>query len=69
MNDERSYVGIDIGSASVKVVVAVPEPHRLVVKGCGEARHDGARKGIVADLDQVTKAVSLAAEEAEATRP
>ncbi len=66
MNDERSFVGIDVGSASVKVVVATPEPHRMVIKGCGEARHDGARKGIVAALDEVTTAVSTAAEEAEA---
>lgn len=66
MSDERPIVGIDVGSATVKVVVAVPEPHRIVVKGCGEARHDGARKGIVAKLDDVTNAVRTAAEEAEA---
>ncbi len=66
MNDDRSFVGIDVGSASVKVLVAVPEPHRLVVKGCGEARHDGARKGIVAALEEVAGAVRTAAEEAEA---
>jgi cell division protein FtsA len=66
VNDDRCFVGIDVGSASVKVVVAVPEPHRLVVKGCGEARHDGARRGIIAALEEVTGAVRAAAEEAEA---
>ncbi len=66
MSDDRPLVGIDVGSSTVKVVVAVPEPHRLVVKGCGEARHDGARKGIIAKLEDVTAAVRIAAEEAEA---
>ncbi len=66
MSDDRPLVGIDVGSATVKVVVAVPEPHRLVIRGCGEARHDGARRGIVADLESVTDAVRRASEEAEA---
>jgi cell division protein FtsA len=66
MNGDRPYVGVDVGSASVKVVVGVLEPHRLVIKGCGEARHDGARKGIIAALEEVSGAVRTAAEEAEA---
>lgn len=66
MNDDRPLVGIDVGSSTVKVVVAVPEPHRLVVKGCGVARHDGARRGIIANLELVARAVRTAAEEAEA---
>jgi cell division protein FtsA len=65
MSDDRPLVGIDVGSSTVKVVVAVPEPHRLVIKGCGEARHDGARKGTIASLEEVTEAVRIAAEEAE----
>ena len=44
----------------------MPEPHRLVIKGSGEARHDGARKGVVGKLDEVADAVRVAAEEAEA---
>ncbi|MCD4747756.1 MAG: cell division protein FtsA [Thermoanaerobaculales bacterium] len=66
MSDDRPLVGIDVGSSSVKVVVAVPEPHRLVIKGSGEARHDGARKGIISKLDEVTRAVQSATREAEA---
>ena len=66
MSDDRPLVGIDIGSATVKVVVAVPEPHRLVIKGSGEARHDGARKGIITNLEEVVGAVRIATEEAEA---
>jgi cell division protein FtsA len=66
MSSDTPLVGIDVGSSSVRVVVAEAEPHRLVIKGCGEARHDGARKGVIATLDEVSSAVRDAAEEAEA---
>jgi cell division protein FtsA len=66
MSSDTPLVGIDVGSSSVRVVVAEAEPHRLVVKGCGEARHDGARKGVIATLEEVSSAVRDAAEEAEA---
>lgn len=66
MSVDRPLVGIDVGSSSIRVVVAEVEPHRLVVRGCGEARHDGARKGVIATLDEVSQAIRDAAEEAEA---
>ncbi len=66
MNEMRPLVGIDLGSSSVSVVVGEMEDERLVVRGCGQARHDGARKGIIASLDEVCQAVRVAAEEAEA---
>ncbi len=66
MNGERPLVGIDIGSSSVSVLVAGVEEDRLVVLGCGQARHDGARKGVIANLEEVAGAVRTAAEEAEA---
>jgi cell division protein FtsA len=59
-------VGIDVGSSTVSVVVATPENGQLVVHGCGQARHDGARKGVIAKLDEVSEAIRVAAEEAEA---
>ncbi len=67
MNELVSLVGIDVGSSSVSVVVAVEdEEGRLTVQGCGQAAHDGARKGVISDLEQVATAVRRAAEEAEA---
>ncbi len=66
MSDERPLVGIDVGSSSVSVVVGSLEDDRLVVHGCGQARHDGARKGVIAKLDEVTDAIRVASEEAEA---
>ena len=66
MSDERALVGIDVGSSSVSVVVGSLEDERLVVHGCGQARHDGARKGVIAKLDEVVDAIRIASEEAEA---
>ncbi len=66
MSDLRPLVGIDVGSNTVSVVVAVDEGDQLIVHGCGQARHDGARKGIISNLDEVSQAVRAAAEEAEA---
>lgn len=66
MNDVGPLVGIDVGSTRVSVVVGAVEDDRLVVRGCGQARHDGARKGVVANLEEVAGAVQVAAEEAEA---
>ncbi len=66
MSELRPLVGVDVGSAAVSVVVALPDGDDLVVHGCGQARHDGARKGLIANLEEVTRAVRAAAEEAEA---
>jgi cell division protein FtsA len=66
MNDGRPLVGIDVGSTRVSVVVGAMDDDRLVVRGCGQANHDGARKGVIAKLDEVSEAVREAAEEAEA---
>jgi len=66
MNEAGPLVGIDLGSSTVSVVVGEMEDERLVVRGCGLARHDGARKGVVANLEEVAQAVQVAAEEAEA---
>ncbi len=66
MSEGRPLVGIDVGSSTVSVVVATPEDGQLVVHGCGQARHDGARKGVIAKPDEVSTAIRVAAEEAEA---
>ena len=65
-NDARPLVGIDVGSTRVSVIVGAMEDDRLVIRGCGQAGHDGARKGVVANLEEVAEAVRVAAEEAEA---
>jgi cell division ATPase FtsA len=66
VSEDRPLVGIDIGSSAASVVVATCDGDQLVVLGCGQARHDGARKGVIANLAEVSEAVRVAAEEAEA---
>ncbi len=66
MNETGPLVGIDVGSNRVSVVVGTVEDDRLVIRGCGQAGHDGARKGVIANLEEVASAVRVAAEEAEA---
>jgi len=65
-NDMGPLVGIDVGSTRVSVVVGTVDDDRLVIRGCGQAGHDGARKGVIANLEEVAGAVRVAAEEAEA---
>jgi cell division protein FtsA len=66
VTEDRPLVGIDVGSSVVSVVVATVDGDQLLVHGCGQAGHDGARRGVIAKLDEVTDAVRIAAEEAEA---
>ena len=66
VNEHHPVIGIDLGSSKVAVVVGEMEDERLVVRGCGQATHDGARKGVIASLEEVSQAVRVAAEEAEA---
>jgi cell division protein FtsA len=66
MSDPRPLVGIDVGSSRVCVVVGSCEGNELIILGCGQARHDGARKGVIATLHDVSDAIRIAAEEAEA---
>jgi len=44
VNENPPVIGIDLGSSKVSVVVGEMEDERLVVRGCGQAKHDGARK-------------------------
>ncbi len=66
VNEHHPVIGIDLGSSKVAVVVGEMEDERLVVRGCGQATHDGARKGVIASLEEISQAVRVAAEEAEA---
>jgi len=63
--DEMVRAAVDIGSASVKVVVGRVEVDRLVVLGCGEAFHDGAREGVITSFSEIIEALNTAIEEAE----
>lgn len=67
MSRGRYFVGLDIGSAEIRAVIAqevsLDEPLRVI--GVGEAPSFGMRRGVVADTDSVAKACNVALEQAE----
>jgi cell division protein FtsA len=63
---EPYVAGIDIGSASVRAIIARPDgAGGINVVGIGETASKGLRKGVVVNLDATVEAVKAAIEEAE----
>lgn len=58
-------VGLDVGTTKVAVCVGQLQEDILNVIGFGTAPNSGLRKGIVADTDETTSAISAALDEAE----
>jgi len=66
-NSNNIIVGIDIGSSSVRSVIA-EQPRgeeQLRVIGVGSVPSVGMRRGVIIDVDDVAKAISKSVEEAE----
>jgi cell division protein FtsA len=70
MNPERIIAGLDIGSAKTTVVIAEAIGDRkstpsLRILGVGQARTTGLRRGIVSDIEETTRSIKKAVEDAE----
>jgi cell division protein FtsA len=70
MNPERIIAGLDIGSAKTTVVIAEAVGERkstpsLRILGVGQARTTGLRRGIVSDIEETTRSIKKAVEDAE----
>jgi len=71
MNPELTITGLDIGSAKTTVVIgqAMPADARsapyLKILGVGQARTTGLRRGIVSDIEETTRSIRKAVEDAE----
>jgi cell division protein FtsA len=70
MNPERVIAGLDIGSAKTTVVSAeatgdLDRHMSLKILGVGQARTTGLRRGIVADIEETTRSIRKAIEDAE----
>jgi cell division protein FtsA len=70
MNPERVIAGLDIGSAKTTVVIAeatgdLQRQTSLKILGVGQARTTGLRRGIVADIEETTRSIRKAIEDAE----
>ena len=69
MNSDRLVAGLDIGSAKTTAVIAevVGETKRPTIKvlGVGQARTTGMRRGMVADIEETTRSIRKALQDAE----
>ena len=66
MNRKNYFVGIDIGTAEVRVGLGEPRPDGTVnIIGLGLSPSDGVRKGVIVDLEKTVESIINAAEEAE----
>lgn len=72
MNPERIIAGLDIGSSKTTALIAQAvgggdskkEP-MLKILGVGQARTTGLRRGVVSDIEETTKSIKKAIEDAE----
>jgi cell division protein FtsA len=70
MIQERVIAGLDIGSAKTTVVIAeavgdIGRQPSIKVLGVGQARTTGLRRGIVSDIEETTRSIKKAVEDAE----
>lgn len=59
------YVGLDIGTTSVKVVVSEYVQGQMNIIGVGNAKSDGVSRGIIVDIDKTVQAIKRAVKQAE----
>ena len=70
MNPERIVGGLDIGSAKTTALIAevVGDRHRsamVKILGVGQAKTTGLRRGIVSDIEETTRSIKKAIQDAE----
>lgn len=67
MSKEQIFVGLDVGSSVIRVVVGKQESELGTpsIIGVGEAASSGIRRGVIVDLDEAVSAISEAVEKAE----
>src|SRR3954466_674968 len=69
MNSDRLVAGLDIGSARTTAIIAevVGDMKRPMIKvlGVGQARTTGMRRGVVADIEETTRSIRKAIQDAE----
>lgn len=59
------YVGLDIGTTSVKVVVSEYIDSQMNIIGVGNAKSEGINRGIIVDIDKTVQAIQRAVRQAE----
>ena len=57
MNDSDIYIGLDIGTTSIKVIVAQQVDGLVSVIGFGNEESAGVSRGIIVDIDKAAQAI------------
>lgn len=65
MDNSEFFVGLDIGTNSIKVVVAESSDDRLSIVGVGSERSEGVSRGVIVDIDKAASAIKRAIKKAE----
>lgn len=65
MNSNAIYVSLDIGTSSVKVIIAEMLNDTLNIIGVGNVNSTGIRKGSIVDIDETVHSIKKAVEQAE----
>ncbi|SEM56977.1 cell division protein FtsA [Ligilactobacillus sp. WC1T17] len=65
MDNSGIYVGLDIGTTSIKVVIAEYIKNQMNIIGYGNTRSAGLNRGVIVDIDQVVLAIKNAVKQAE----
>ncbi|CAM2823821.1 cell division protein FtsA [Fructilactobacillus fructivorans] len=65
MNDSNMYIGLDIGTTSIKVIVAEKANNQMNVIGVGNERSTGVSRGVIVDIDKASNAIGRAIRQAE----
>src|SRR3569833_578348 len=70
MNPERLVAGLDIGSAKTTAIIAEvvgdkPKHPSIKVLGVGQPRTPGMRRGVVSDIEETTRSIRKALQDAE----
>jgi cell division protein FtsA len=70
MNPDRLVAGLDIGSAKTTAIIAevvgeLPRNPSIKILGVGQARTTGLRRGVVSDIEETTRSIKKAMQDAE----
>ena len=65
MGKSDIYVGLDVGTTSIKVIVAEYVKGQMNVIGVGSERSEGLSRGVIVDIDKTVAAIQSAVHQAE----
>lgn len=65
MRDSEVFVGVDIGSSKIAVIIAKAEEETVNVLGVSEIPSRGIRKGQIVDIEEAASSINVALDSAE----